>query len=65
MLDITVEGTEIHSLQMEADFRNSGTVSASEGLNTYPHSYKSRAQKYIGSTTAAPHLPVHYPRSET
>lgn len=65
MLDITVEGAKVHSLQMEADFRNSGTVGALQRQNTYPHSYKSRAQKYTGSTTAAPQLPVHYPRSET
>lgn len=50
---------------MEADFRNSGPVSALQRQNTYQHSYKSRAQKYTGSTTAAPQLPVHYPRSET
>jgi len=50
---------------MEADLRNSVPVSASQRQNTYPHSYKSRAQKYTDLTTAAQQLPVHYPRSET
>ena len=65
MLDITADGAKIHSLQMEADCPNSGTVSALQRQNTYLRSYKSRAQKYTGSTTAAPQLPVRYPRSET
>jgi len=65
VLDVTIEGAKIHSLEMEADFRNFGPVSTLQKQNTYPHSYKSRAQKYTGSTTAAPQLPVHYPRSET